>query len=230
MNIGIIGAMDEEIAMYIPLIKNIKKEMYTIFTFYTGTFQDHHVVLVKSGVGKVFAAMVCQLLIDKYKIDYMLFTGVAGALNKTLEIGDVVVSVDLVHHDFDATPLGFKRGQISYTDYRYFQAEKKLLDLALTTKLKNHKIISGRILTGDQFFTHRDKQLHTYLIDELAGDCIEMEGAAVAQVCHINKIPFLIIRTVSDKADGTAVQDYNKFKEIIAVNSFTVCKEILKKL
>ena len=174
--------------------------------------------------------MVCQILIDVYHIDSVLFTGVAGALNKTLDIGDVVVSTDSVHHDFDASPLGFKRGQISYTEYRFFQAEKKLLDLALTAKIPNQKIISGRVLTGDQFFTHRDKQTHTYLVEELMGDCIEMEGAAVAQVCHINSIPFLIIRTVSDKADGTAVEDYNTFKEKIAVNSFTVCEEILKKL
>ncbi|MFA6888547.1 MAG: 5'-methylthioadenosine/adenosylhomocysteine nucleosidase [Candidatus Woesearchaeota archaeon] len=226
--IGIIGAMDEEIEAYLKHIDNLQKEEWKIFTFYMGKFYNHDVVIVKSGVGKVFAAMVCQIMIDKYNVDTVLFTGVGGALNKKLNIGDVVVSVDSVHHDFNAMPLGFKRGQISYTDYRFFKAEKKLLDIALKTKIESTQIIEGRILTGDQFFTQADKQSHSYLLDELEGDCIEMEGAAVAQVCTINDIPHLIVRTVSDKADGTAVKDYNTFKSIIAKNSFKVVEEIVK--
>ena len=228
--IGIIGAMDEEISNYIEHIKDIKKTKWKIFTFYEGTFNGHAVVLVKSGVGKVFASMICQYLIDKFNVGTILFTGVGGSLNPDLEIGDVVVSVDSVHHDFDAVPLGFKRGQITYTDYRFFKADKKLIDLALTTKLEKNKIIKGRILTGDQFFTQSERKEHKYLKDELKGDCIEMEGAAVAQVANINNIPHLIVRTMSDKADGTAVEDYNKFRTIVASNSFKIVYHIIKNL
>jgi len=230
MVIGIIGAMDEEIDAYRKHLSNLKEESWKIFTFYKGKLNGNDVVVVKSGVGKVFAAMICQILIDKYKVDTILFTGVAGALNKKLEIGDVVVSVDSVHHDFNAVPLGFKRGQISYTNYRFFGAEKKLVDLALKVDISPHKIIKGRILTGDQFFTQSERKKHKYLTEELCGDCIEMEGAAVAQVCNINQISHLIVRTVSDKANGTAVKDYNKFKVVVASNSFKVIDGILKNL
>lgn len=228
--IGIIGAMDEEIQSYLEGIKNLKESKWKIFKFYSGKFNGHDVFIVKSGVGKVFAAMICQHLLDKFDVDYILFTGVGGSLNKKLNIGDVVVSVDSAHHDFNATPLGFKRGQISYTDYRFFKAEEKLVKLAMTANIKPHKIIKGRILTGDQFFTHKDKKKNKYLVDELCGDCIEMEGAAVAQVCAVNEVPHIIIRTVSDKADGTAVSDYNKFKSVIAENSYKVVKHIIEKL
>ncbi len=225
---GIIGAMDDEIEMYLEYIQDRKETKWNIFTFYEGKFQNHDIVLVKSGVGKVFSSMVCQHLIDEFNPDMILFTGVGGSLNKELEIGDVVVGVDSVHHDFNAIPLGFKRGQISYTDYRFFNAEQKLIDLAFKTKLEKNKIIKGRILTGDQFFTQKDKAEHSYLVEELKGDCIEMEGAAVAQVCNINEVPHLIIRTVSDKADGTAVEDYNNFKSIVAMNSFKIVENIIK--
>ncbi len=220
--IGIIGAMDEEISMYLKNLQDKKEKKWNIFTFYEGTMQGKNVVIVKSGVGKVFAAMVCQKLIDEYKVSSVIFTGVGGSLNNSLDIGDVVVSTDSCHHDFDAQPLGFKRGQISYTDYRFFIAEKKLVELALSAKLEGHKIIAGRILTGDQFMTHKDKQDKKYLFDELHGDCIEMEGAAVAQVCTMNNIPHIIIRSVSDKADGSAVADYDQFRFIVGENSFRI--------
>ncbi len=228
MKIGIIGAMDEEIQEYLNLVKNLKEKKWKIFIFYTGKFHNHEVVIVKSGVGKVFASMICQKLIDDFNVNLVLFTGVGGSLNKSLDIGDIIVGIDSVHHDFNAIPLGFKRGQISYTNYRFFESEKKLVDLALKANVKPRKIIKGRILTGDQFFTHADKQKHTYLREELKGDCIEMEGAAVAQVCHINEIPHLVIRTISDKADNSAVVDYNNFKNIVAKNSFKIVDFVLK--
>ncbi|MBI2668894.1 5'-methylthioadenosine/adenosylhomocysteine nucleosidase [Candidatus Woesearchaeota archaeon] len=230
MKIGIIGAMDDEIKMYVKHLTKVIEIKYKTLTFYSGRLQGKDVVVVKSGVGKVFAAMICQYLINRFKIEMVLFTGVGGSLNKDLEIGDVVVSEDSVHHDFDAMALGFPRGNISYTHYRFFKAEKKLMELALKAKLDKNKIISGRILTGDQFLTHKEKQEQAYLTEELKGDCVEMEGAAVAQVCVINEIPHLIVRTVSDKADGTAVEDYNKFFPIVAHNSFKIVEFVVGKL
>ena len=206
-----------------------KPPLFT-FTLYKGKFNNKNVVLVKSGVGKTFASMICQRLIDKFNIKTVLFTGVGGSLNKELDIGDVVISEDSVYHDFDATKLGFKLGQISYTNYRFFKADKTLLKLALKANINNHKIIKGRILTGDQFFTLREKIAKKYLTKELKGDCIEMEGAAIAQVCTLNKIPHLIIRSMSDKANKSAVQDYNKFTKIVAHNSFAIIDHILKNI
>jgi len=228
--IGIIGAMDAEIDMYLDKITNLKEITCKIFTFYQGKFNGQEIVLVKSGVGKVFSAMVCQYMIDTYNPSMILLTGVGGALNPILEIGDVVIGVDTAHHDFDARELGFKLGQISYTDLRFFKAEEKLVELAMKASLKDNKIISGRILTGDQFFTQAKKLESKYLTEELKGDCIEMEGASVGQVCSINEIPHLIIRTVSDKADGTAVEDYNKFTPIVAKNSFEIVGYIVKNI
>ena len=230
MNIGIIGAMDSEIVMYKEHLADMKEIKYKTLTFYSGTLQGKDVIIVKSGVGKVFAAMICQYLIDQFNVEMILFTGVAGSLNPELEIGDVLVSEDSVHHDFNAVALGFPRGNISYTPYRFFKAEKKLIDLALQAKLNGNKIISGRILTGDQFLTHTEKKEHAYLNEELHGDCIEMEGAAVAQVCAVNEIPHLIVRTMSDKADGTAVKDYNKFTPIVANNSFRIVEFVVGRL
>src|SRR3989338_2283008 len=229
MKIGLIGAMEAEIDAYRKSITNLKVKKNNIFTFYTGKFHGHEIVLLKSGVGKVFSAMISQHLIDKFNVKMILFTGVGGSLNKKLEIGDVVVGVDSVHHDFDATALGFPRGNISYTNYRFFKAEEKLVKLALQANVGKHKIIAGRILTGDQFMTKKEKQKNKYLVEELKGDCIEMEGAAVAQVCNVNNIPHLIIRTVSDKANGTAVKDYNQFTPLVAENSFKIVEYLVKK-
>ena len=127
--IGIIGAMDDEIEMYLEHIKDAEEIKWKIFTFYRGKLNGKEVVLVKSGVGKVFAAMVAQRLIDEFNVSRILFTGVGGSLNPELKIGDVVVSTDSAHHDFDAQELGFKRGQISYTDYRFFEASEDLYDI-----------------------------------------------------------------------------------------------------
>lgn len=226
--IGIIGAMNEEIDVYLKHLLNKKEFKWNIFTFYEGTMQGKNVVIVKSGVGKVFSAMICQKLIDEYKVNSVIFTGIGGSLNNSLNIGDIVISTDSCHHDFDAQPLGFKRGQISYTDFRFFKAEQKLIDLALSAKLEGHKIIAGRILTGDQFMTNKDKQDKKYLFDELHGDCIEMEGASVAQVCTMNNIPHVIIRSVSDKADGSAAADYDKFRFIVGENSFRIVEHMLR--
>lgn len=230
MKIGIIGAMDDEIKMYKEHLTERKEVTYKTLVFYTGKLQGKEVVVVKSGVGKVFAAMICQYLIDKFNVNSVLFTGVGGSLNPKLEIGDVVVSIDSVYHDFDAVALGFPRGNISYTNYRFFKADERLRELALKTKLGKHKVIAGRILTGDQFLTHKEKQEYKYLTEELKGDCIEMEGAAVAQVCVVNETPHLIVRTVSDKADGTAVEDYNKFTPIVAHNSFRIVEWVVGKI
>ena len=226
--ICILGAMDAEIREFLKHSDITNEEDWNEFVFREGKLCDTDVVIVKSGVGKVFAAMVSEKIIDEYNPKAVVFTGVGGGLNPTLEIGDVVVSSDCIQHDLDAEALGFPRGQIPYTEHRVFVSDRNLLRTALQTKLKGHKIFAGRILTGDQFITKKEMKDHKYLIDDLKGDVVEMEGGAIAQVCTITKTPFLIVRTISDKANGEAVEDFNAFSDVVAKNSFEVTQTILK--
>ena len=228
--ICIIGAMDTEIDEFQKYAQVSNEIAWSEFKFREARLLDKNIVIVKSGVGKVFAAMVCERLIDEFNPAAVIFTGVGGALNKELEIGDVVVSRDCIQHDLDAEALGFPRGEIPFTEHRIFLADKYLRKYALLTKIQEREIIEGRILTGDQFITKKEMQDHRYLIDELKGDAIDMEGGSVAQVCTINKIPFLIIRTMSDRANGDAVQDFKKFTQEVAKNSYRVVSNILKNL
>ncbi|MCB9362142.1 5'-methylthioadenosine/adenosylhomocysteine nucleosidase [Candidatus Woesearchaeota archaeon] len=229
MKIGIIGAMETEIQMYLEHLQDRNELAWHEFTFYTGRFEGIDVVVAKSGVGKVFATMVAQFLITHFSVDKIIVSGVAGSLDPLLNIGDVILSKDCIHHDMDATPL-FERGRIPYTDYKVFKADEGLLAEGLTAQIAGHTIKTGRILTGDQFFNHADKDSHPYLKDEFQGDCIEMEGAAIAQVCTVLSVPFLIVRTISDRADSDAAEDYNTFKDIVAHNSFQIIRHIVKRL
>ncbi len=229
---GIIGALDAEIDEYIKHIQNLKKNIWKEFIFYEGQLAGKDVVVCKSGVGKVFAAMITQKLIDTYDPFCIIFTGVAGGLNQKLNIGDIVVAKDCVQHDLDTSDLGFLRGTVPYTNYRFFQSDKNLISLALSfsSVSSQHLIYEGRILTGDQFLTSKKINSYEYLIKELKGDAVEMEGASVGQVCSINDVPFLIIRTISDNADENASVNFQKFLPLVAKNSFSMVKNILKKI
>jgi len=163
--ICIIGAMDSEIDEFLKHSKVLNEVAWSEFTFKEAKLLDKNVVIVKSGVGKVFAAMVCERLIDDFNPRAIIFTGVGGALNKELEIGDVVVSRDCIQHDLDAEALGFPRGEIPFTEHRIFLADEYLRKYALLTEIEGKKIIEGRILTGDQFITKKEMKDHKYLID-----------------------------------------------------------------
>lgn len=228
--IAIIGAMDQEIEELLGHSKVIREVPWNILTLTLAELESQRVVIAKSGVGKVFAAMICERIIDEFAPSAVIVTGVAGALNKDLDIGDVVVSADCIQHDIDCQALGCMRGAIPYTEHRVFTADKELRDYALKTKLRGNKVVAGRILTGDQFITKHEMKDHEYLIDELHGDAIEMEGGAAAQVCKINKVPFLVVRTMSDKADGSAAADFNTFMPKVAKNSYNVVRTVLKRL
>jgi 5'-methylthioadenosine/S-adenosylhomocysteine nucleosidase len=225
--IGIIGAMDAEISEFLAHSEIIERTQWHGFLFYTIRFQRHEAVLVKCGVGKVFAALVSQHLIDIFQTSALIFTGVAGALNPEYDIGDVVISRDCMQHDVDGIALGFSRGHLLYTDYKIFAAEASLVKLAMRTKVEGHRIWVGRILTGDQFMTRDAINHHRYLVDEMAGDAVEMEGGAVAQVAAVNGIPYVVVRTISDRADGDASLDFNRFLPVVAHNSFAVVKNII---
>ena len=215
----------EGLAQHMQLIADYN---WTDFSIREGVLFGRRVLLVQSGIGKIITAMVSQYLIDTFNPVAMLLTGVAGALNPELEIGDVVICRDCVQHDMDAQALGYSRGTIPFTSYRFFQANIGLSELALSAPLQDHQIILGRILTGDQFLTKKEITHYEYLIQDLKGDCIEMEGAANALVCTLNNIPFLIVRTISDRADGSAAADFNTFLPVVASNSIQIIRTILE--
>jgi adenosylhomocysteine nucleosidase len=224
---AIIGAMDSEIALYLKHGVVEKEHQWNDVVFYEMTLNGRACLVAKSGIGKVMATMVCQYLIDKFNPSEIIFTGVAGALGPQLDIGDVVVSRDCMQHDIDGRALGFPRGTVLFSDKKLFCADSRLHDLAMSVHVDGHSIYSGRILTGDQFFTHKDIEEHSYLQDEMAGDCIEMEGGAIALVCCVNKIPFVIVRTISDKADGSAAEDFSKLHHLVAGNSYSIVRQLL---
>lgn len=229
--IGIIGAMDKEVA---GLKNEIKlKEIKKIggIEFYTGSLQGKEVVLLKSGVGKVNSAMATDILIREFKVDKIIFTGVAGAVNNKLNVGDVVISTDLSEHDFDTTAFGEKIGNVPGSDNGKFHADQKLISLAEISAQKvlgkNH-VFRGVIVTGDQFIADKDKV--KFLEKEFGAWAVEMEGASVAHVASLYNVPFVVIRAVSDKADGSAHVTYEEFSDKAAENSVKIVMEMLKKM
>jgi len=227
--IAILGALEAEIEALKAAMQDCKVVTWQRTTFYEGLLFGQRVVLAQSGVGKVMAAMVTQKIVEAYQPRYLLFTGVAGGLNPNFSIGDIVIAKDCVQHDMDAIGLGFLRGQVPYTEYRFLATDPKLRALALTTETP-HMLHEGRILTGDHFMTKKEVQDYRYLTEELAGDAVEMEGAAVGLVCTYNQIPFLIIRTLSDKANDDATVNFLEFLPVVAANSFAVIEQLLTQL
>ncbi|MGE5653869.1 MAG: 5'-methylthioadenosine/adenosylhomocysteine nucleosidase [Bacillota bacterium] len=226
MTIGLIGAMEVEIELYLKAMTDVEESKGAGMSFWRGKYLEQDLVLCQSGVGKVNAAICTQMLIDRYGVDQVIFTGVAGALDPSLRVGDVVISVDCLQHDFDVTALGYQWGQIPGVATT-FEADSALVELAVkaSEKTTDWQTIKGRVLSGDTFVADREyvKKLHS----ELKGTCAEMEGADVAQVCTMNKIPFVIIRSMSDKADGSAHTSYREFKFLAAQRSYEIVTRMI---
>lgn len=221
--------MDEEVAEFLAHASDVQVAEKGTFKIHEGSLFGAPVVVVKCGVGKVFAAMTAQHLIDAYAPSAVISTGVAGGLSPALDIGDVVVSRDTAHHDMDVRALGFPRGHIPFSDLRFFETDPDLARRALATRLASgHRVALGRILTGDQFISGARHETHAHLTEELTGDAVDMETAAIAQVCHAHGTPFVSIRTLSDKADGTAHVDFGAFLPEVARNSFEVVRALLQ--
>ncbi|WP_315114456.1 5'-methylthioadenosine/adenosylhomocysteine nucleosidase [uncultured Clostridium sp.] len=228
MTIGIIGAMIEEVE---PLLKDLKLERKLVkagMEFNHGELWNNEVVIVKSGIGKVNAAVCAQILIDDFNVDAVINVGVAGGVGNDVYPGDVIIGENLVQHDMDSTAFGEKRGQIPRLDTFDFKCDETLLLKAKRAceKMNNCKYFVGRIVTGDQFIADSDKI--KWLSEEFSALACEMEGGSVAQVCHLNDIPFVVIRSASDNANNGAHMDYEKFKPIAVNNSVTILKNMLE--
>lgn len=229
--IGIIGAMDEEVA-------GLKEEMQVTSTntiasmeFLEGTLHGKNVVVVRSGIGKVNAAVCAEILAGIYKTDAIINTGIAGSLQAKIDIGDIVISSDVLHHDMDATGFGYPLGQIPRMDVLSFPASDTLITLAQEVCSEVNPDIHthvGRVVSGDQFIS--DKQVKENITKNFAGYCTEMEGAAIAQTAYLNNIPFVILRAISDKADDSATVDYPTFEKKAIEHSVNLVKGMLDRL
>jgi adenosylhomocysteine nucleosidase len=211
--IGIIGAMEEEVVQLKAKLSESKVAIKASMEFNQGKLLGKDVVIVRSGIGKVNAAICAQILVDDYKVDVIINTGIAGSLSNEINIGDIVLSTDALQHDVDAVAFGYLKGVIPRMETSIFKAEESLVTLAkFTCESVNPDIrcFAGRVVSGDQFIA--DQLIKEQLVACFDPMCTEMEGAAIAQVAYLNKLPFLIIRAISDKADNSAKMDYPTFE------------------
>lgn len=229
--LGIIGAMDEEVDILVDTMNVEETVEKASLKFYKGTIEGKNVVVVRCGIGKVNSALCAQILISEFNVDAVVNTGVAGALHDELDVFDIVISTDAVQYDFDTTVFGNKKGEIPRMETSTFVADENLVNLAYDSskeKVQNHKILKGRVVTGDRFIS--SKELKDELVEEFGAYCGEMEGAAIAHVCALNNTPFVIIRAMSDKADGSADVTYEEFVKDAAINSKDIVINMIKSI
>jgi len=214
---GIIGAMECEIEHLVGLLENKKEEKKYGLSFYLGKLKNYEVVIVKCGIGKVNAGRTTQVLISEYSPKYIINTGIAGGLNSKIKIGDIVISKDLIQHDFDVSAFGYAKGYLFIGEKNKptkFIADSELsckMKKILETISKERTVFIETILTGDVFVSKKEKKEE--LVKEFNGFCCEMEGAAIAQVAQLNNIPFTVMRFISDLPNGEGPEDYNKFEK-----------------
>lgn len=226
--IGIIFAMKEELDALLDIV-NIEKE-YKIFEldFYECMIGNTNCVLCESGVGKVNAARCTQILIDNMQVDYIINVGVAGGLNESLNVCDVVIGTKLVQHDFDITAFDHEKGYIPNVG-KFIEGDEYLIKIANEVALENKFTIhNGVIASGDIFCT--DKNMANKIKNKFDAYCVEMEGSSIAQVCYLCHIPFLVLRAISDIPNGNNVITYEEFLEQSSKNVAKFISEIIYKL
>lgn len=229
--IGIIGAMAEEIAFLKEKIEVVTTKNVIGLDFYVGKYCGNSIVLVMSGIGKVNAAVCTQVLIDHFAVDYIINTGCAGAVHDELRVGDILISTDAVQHDMDVSALGDPIGTIPRLAESYFKADEMLVKLAQEAaeeSTEDYKVIRGRIASGDQFIGTKEGKAR--IKKYVQGDCAEMEGAAIAHACWLNRIPFVVIRAISDGADEEANMSYEQFVVLAAKRSSELVEKMLEKM
>ncbi|MEF9945299.1 MAG: 5'-methylthioadenosine/adenosylhomocysteine nucleosidase [Lachnospiraceae bacterium] len=229
--IGIIGAMEEEIAVLKEEMQVEETTERASMTFYKGTLYGKEVTIVKSGIGKVNAAVCAQILADCFQVDTLINTGIAGSLDAEINIGDIVISTDALHHDMDATIFGDAAGQVPRMDTFSFPADKMLVAKAKKANEEANPDIhtfTGRILSGDQFIS--SGEVKNRIVRMFHGKCAEMEGAAIAHTAYLNHISYVIIRAISDKADNSATMDYPQFQEQAILHLVRLMRTLLPRI
>jgi adenosylhomocysteine nucleosidase len=211
--LGIIGAMEEEVAQIRDVMEEVQVYEKAGMQFFSGNLSGKPAVLVRSGIGKVNAALCTQILADKFSVSAVINTGIAGSLQAKIDIGDIVLSTDVLQYDVDATVFGYALGEVPRMGRLSFPGDGAMRRLAaeccreVNPEIQVHE---GRIVSGDQFVSDGKKK--DWIRAEFSGYCTEMEGAAIGQAAYLNGIPFLVIRAISDKADNSAAMDYPEFE------------------
>ena len=229
--IGIIGAMEVEVAILKEKMEDVRIIKKASMDFYEGILAGKKVVVVRSGIGKVNAGICAQILADVFSVDAIINTGIAGSLNKNINIGDIVLSTDVVQHDMDATGFGYSKGQIPQMPVFFFNADDNLRRLAAEVCKEVNpdiQVFEGRIASGDQFVC--DQDVKNRIVSEFSAYATEMEGAAIGQAAYLNEIPFLVVRAISDKADGSAQMDYSEFEKAAVDHSVRLTLNMLARI
>ena len=227
MLIGIIGAMSEEVNGLISKLSEHVIESCSGMDFHRGKLFGKQVVIVKCGVGKVFAAIAAQTMIIKYSPSLIINTGVGGGLKFGIKVCDIVVGERLCQHDMDTTPIGDPKGLISGINKIYFESDKRAAEIALRAAAKNGITCHlGTIASGDQFVATSEEK--SRIVSEFSAHVCEMEGAAIAQTAYIGKTPFTVIRAISDGADEGSSMDYMKFLPIAAKATTALVLALIK--
>ena len=229
--IAIIGAMDEEVAMLKERMTEVQVERWASMEFYKGKLEGKDTVVVRSGIGKVNAAMCAQLLADRYAPSCIINTGIAGSLDAAIDIGDMVISTDAVQHDMDTSIFGDPIGQVPRMDTFAFPADAQLVEKAVRANQEANPDIhtfTGRIASGDQFIS--SQEVKERIVTLFGAKCAEMEGAAIAHGAYLNQIPCVIVRAISDKADNSASMDYPAFEKKAIEHSIRLLEKLLPEL
>lgn len=219
--IGIIVAEIEELEAIKSLMSSIEEMQIYDLAIFKGKVSNKDCLLVRSGVGKVNASRTAQILADNFKLECIINLGSAGSLKEALNIGDIVIGEKLVQHDFDVTAFGRDKGYIPETGM-FFECDNSLLQKCKSIEIDNTNISTGIIASGDIFCT--DIKMKENIIHEFNADCVEMEGAAIAQVCHLNNVPFIVVRSISDTPNGNNQVDFNEYLRFASKN----CAEFIK--
>ena len=230
MKIGIIGAMDEEIRILKEKMNNIETTIIAGCEFHQGDLNNKQVVLTKSGIGKVAAAVATTLLLEKFNPDTIINTGSAGGYDNALNVGDIVISTEVRFHDVDVTAFGYEIGQMAQLPAA-FSAQKELITIAeqAAQSLTSLKTMTGLICTGDTFMANPQKAEIALNNFPTMAAC-EMEAAAIAQVCYQFNVPFVIIRSLSDIAGKKSELSFEQYLPIAAKNASILVENIISKL
>ncbi len=219
--LGIIGAMDIEIEGIRSLMTEKREKVISGISFVAGKLEGCDVVTAVCGVGKVFAAICAQSMIIEYNPDAVINTGVAGGLSPELKIGDIAIANNVVQFDMDTSWVGDPKGMISGINVIYIYTDKKMTDLlAECVRANGIGLLIGTIATGDQFVASSENKKN--IIHDFSAIATEMEGAAIGQVCYVNKKPFAVMRAISDSANENSVEDYPAFVESTAKKYISV--------
>lgn len=227
--VGIIGAMEVEVETLKKHMKVRRTVKKAHMEFCEGVLGGKEVVVVRSGIGKVNAAVCTQILVDDFKADTVINTGIAGSLKAEINIGDIVVSTDLVHHDMDAVNFGYPLGQIPQMDTFSFKADERLVELAEKACHEVNpeiQVFRGRIVSGDQFIA--DKAVRTASPGTSRATAPRWKVQPIAQAAYLNDVPFVVLRAISDKADDSASMDYPTFEAQAAEHCVKLVEHFLE--